>query len=239
MTRQSVNYLIRAAAQRAGLGALHPHLLRHSCGFFLANQGYDLRLIQDYLGAPRPQTHGSLHAGRRRQVRGDVGEVRQAVIGNLALSDSYVVTGPQRANGEPSVGEGMISSESPMREIRPLGWMSGDWKRAMAGSEAPALRKPPATATPYRLPPPRQSSTLHKPCDEARIRAPPELEACGLQDRAVEAQHHPVGRAAAGRRRNRTGVAALRYRFGAGAVRPWCCFEAIDRSERGGTMAEA
>ena len=42
MTRQSVNYLIGAAARRAGLGALHPHMLRHSCGFYLANQGYDL-----------------------------------------------------------------------------------------------------------------------------------------------------------------------------------------------------
>ena len=46
MTRRSVNYLIGAAARRAGLGALHPHMLRHSCGFYLANQGYDLRLIQ-------------------------------------------------------------------------------------------------------------------------------------------------------------------------------------------------
>jgi integrase len=25
-------------------------MLRHSCGFYLANRGYDLRLIQDYLG---------------------------------------------------------------------------------------------------------------------------------------------------------------------------------------------
>ena len=55
MTRQSVNYLISAAARRAGLGALHPHMLRHSCGFFLANQGYDLRLIQDYLGHRDPK----------------------------------------------------------------------------------------------------------------------------------------------------------------------------------------
>ena len=46
MARQSVNYLIGVAARRAGLGALHPHMLRHSCGFYLANQGYDLRLIQ-------------------------------------------------------------------------------------------------------------------------------------------------------------------------------------------------
>ena len=48
-----------------------------------------------------------------------------------------------------------------MRENRPSGSIpSGDWKRSPAGSEAPALRKPPETATPIRLPPPRQSSTL-------------------------------------------------------------------------------
>ncbi len=29
---------------------LHPHMLRHPCGFQLANQAYDLRLIQDYFG---------------------------------------------------------------------------------------------------------------------------------------------------------------------------------------------
>jgi type 1 fimbriae regulatory protein FimB len=55
MTRQSVNYLIRAAARRAKLDAVHPHMLRHTCGFYLANQGYDLRLIQDYLGHRDPK----------------------------------------------------------------------------------------------------------------------------------------------------------------------------------------
>ncbi|PNK88334.1 Tyrosine recombinase XerC [Serratia odorifera] len=29
---------------------VHPHMLRHSCGFALADQGVDTRLIQDYLG---------------------------------------------------------------------------------------------------------------------------------------------------------------------------------------------
>ena len=55
LTRQSVNYLVAAAATRAGLPPVHPHMLRHSCGFSLANRGYDLRLIQDYLGHRDPK----------------------------------------------------------------------------------------------------------------------------------------------------------------------------------------
>jgi type 1 fimbriae regulatory protein FimB len=55
LTRQSVNDLIAVAAKRAGLPPVHPHMLRHSCGFALANRGYDLRLIQDYLGHRDPR----------------------------------------------------------------------------------------------------------------------------------------------------------------------------------------
>jgi Phage integrase family len=55
LTRQSVNYLIAMAARRAALPPVHPHMLRHSCGFYLANRGYDLRLIQDYLGHRDPK----------------------------------------------------------------------------------------------------------------------------------------------------------------------------------------
>jgi site-specific recombinase XerD len=29
---------------------IHPHMLRHACGYSLANRGADTRLIQDYLG---------------------------------------------------------------------------------------------------------------------------------------------------------------------------------------------
>jgi site-specific recombinase XerD len=29
---------------------VHPHMLRHGCGFALANAGHDTRLIQDWLG---------------------------------------------------------------------------------------------------------------------------------------------------------------------------------------------
>jgi type 1 fimbriae regulatory protein FimE len=29
---------------------VHPHMLRHACGFALASKGVDTRTIQDYLG---------------------------------------------------------------------------------------------------------------------------------------------------------------------------------------------
>jgi type 1 fimbriae regulatory protein FimB/type 1 fimbriae regulatory protein FimE len=38
-----------AAAARLGLKA-HPHMLRHACGFALANAGHDTRAVQAYLG---------------------------------------------------------------------------------------------------------------------------------------------------------------------------------------------
>jgi type 1 fimbriae regulatory protein FimB len=51
MTRQAVNYLAKVIGKRAGIAVhVHPHMLRHSCGFALANKGCDTRLIQDYLG---------------------------------------------------------------------------------------------------------------------------------------------------------------------------------------------
>ena len=66
-TRQSVNYLVAMAAERAELASVHPHTLRHSCGFYLANRGYDLRLIQDYLGHrdPKHTVHYTRIAGSR------------------------------------------------------------------------------------------------------------------------------------------------------------------------------
>ena len=67
LTRQAVNYLIATVATRAELVGVHPHVLRHSCGFALANKGHDLRLIQDYPGHrdPRHTAHYTRTAGRR------------------------------------------------------------------------------------------------------------------------------------------------------------------------------
>jgi site-specific recombinase XerD len=55
MTRQAVNYLVGQAGERAGLGRVWPHMLRHSAGYALSNRGHDLRLLQDYLGHRDPR----------------------------------------------------------------------------------------------------------------------------------------------------------------------------------------
>jgi integrase len=67
LSRQSVNYIVAAAAKRADLAPVNPHMLRHSCGFALANRGYDLRLIQDYLGHrdPKHTAHYTRIAAKR------------------------------------------------------------------------------------------------------------------------------------------------------------------------------
>ena len=66
-TRQAVNYIIATTAARARLAKVHPHMLRHSCDFSLANRGHDLRLIQDYLGHrdPKHTAHYTRVAARR------------------------------------------------------------------------------------------------------------------------------------------------------------------------------
>ena len=51
LSRKTVWLAIRNYGELAGLSLpAHPYMLRHGCGFALAEQGADTRLIQDYLG---------------------------------------------------------------------------------------------------------------------------------------------------------------------------------------------
>lgn len=51
VSRQRFYALLRNYGELAKLPLpVHPHMLRHACGFELAEQGLDTRLIQDYLG---------------------------------------------------------------------------------------------------------------------------------------------------------------------------------------------
>ncbi len=51
LSRKTFWALLRRYGELAGLALPpHPHMLRHACGFALADQGADTRLIQNYLG---------------------------------------------------------------------------------------------------------------------------------------------------------------------------------------------
>ena len=51
ITEATVRKLMARAGQEARIGLpVHPHMLRHATGFYLANSGVDTRTIQAYLG---------------------------------------------------------------------------------------------------------------------------------------------------------------------------------------------
>ena len=51
LTAASARQVIGRAGEEAELGfPVHPHMLRHACGFYLANEGHDTRSIQHYMG---------------------------------------------------------------------------------------------------------------------------------------------------------------------------------------------
>ena len=50
-TRRGFQAMVKRAGEAADFDMkLHPHMLRHACGFKLANEGVDTRTIQAYLG---------------------------------------------------------------------------------------------------------------------------------------------------------------------------------------------
>lgn len=51
LSERSIHHIVARAGRLAGLDfTAHPHMLRHGCGYRLANKGFDTRLIQEYLG---------------------------------------------------------------------------------------------------------------------------------------------------------------------------------------------
>jgi site-specific recombinase XerD len=58
LDRTSVWEIVRVVAAAAGLDHLkvHPHSLRHACGFYLINNGIDVRRAQSFLGHKSIQT---------------------------------------------------------------------------------------------------------------------------------------------------------------------------------------
>jgi len=51
ITEATVRNVVARAGRAAGIDfPVHPHMLRHATGFYLANNGVDTRTIQAYLG---------------------------------------------------------------------------------------------------------------------------------------------------------------------------------------------
>lgn len=51
LTARAIRHIVQRAGEEAALPfPVHPHMLRHACGFYLANRGIDTRSIQHYLG---------------------------------------------------------------------------------------------------------------------------------------------------------------------------------------------
>ena len=51
LSTRSIRHIVARAGELAGIPLMvHPHQLRHACGYYLASLGHDTRAIQDYLG---------------------------------------------------------------------------------------------------------------------------------------------------------------------------------------------
>lgn len=75
LTTSLVRKMIARAGRLSGFPFLvHPHMLRHACGYALVNRGVDVRLLQGYLGHRNVQhtvRYAELAPGRFRGVWND------------------------------------------------------------------------------------------------------------------------------------------------------------------------
>ena len=61
-TPDAINRHIKRLGERAGFDfPVHCHMLRHGCGYALANAGHDTRAIQDWLGHRVNSAHRQIH----------------------------------------------------------------------------------------------------------------------------------------------------------------------------------
>lgn len=56
ISRRSLHKIVQHAGELAGIRALHPHALRHTCATHMLDGGADLRAIQEFLGHARLTT---------------------------------------------------------------------------------------------------------------------------------------------------------------------------------------
>jgi site-specific recombinase XerD len=86
MTPATVRKLITRAGEKAKLPfPIHPHMLRHSTGYKLANDGHDTRAIQQYLGPPQHHAHRALHRAQPGAVQGVLEGLKTGILSTTSL----------------------------------------------------------------------------------------------------------------------------------------------------------
>jgi integrase len=69
MSTIGFHHLIRRLGEAAGMPfKVHPHMLRHACGYKLANDGHDTRALQALPRAQEHPAHGEIHRAKSRQI---------------------------------------------------------------------------------------------------------------------------------------------------------------------------
>jgi integrase len=80
---ESFHTLILRLGERAGMPfPIHPHMLRHGCGYALANAGHDTRAIQAWMGHT---AHGAVH----RACAGSLQELLARLTASTMQSSAY------------------------------------------------------------------------------------------------------------------------------------------------------
>lgn len=72
ITPYGIASLVKRCGELAELPfKVHPHMLRHACGYHLANQGFDTRLIQEWMGhrdIKNTERYTALNVERFREI---------------------------------------------------------------------------------------------------------------------------------------------------------------------------
>jgi integrase len=71
LSLRSIHIIVARAGRLAGLGVpIHPHMLRHSCGYKMINDGVDIRIIQVWMGHANIQNTAQYSALNTSKLKG-------------------------------------------------------------------------------------------------------------------------------------------------------------------------
>lgn len=85
----------------------HPRMLHHACGFALADQGADTRLIQDYLGPPQQPVKPAADGRSGSAIRS------ASFIGSRVLRPKVVDDSLRAKGSNPQTPKGWFKPKAP------------------------------------------------------------------------------------------------------------------------------